>query len=432
MRAPANGRTLSAQRMERTPPRMTTAPWKTLPEIAGAAVAWPHKAPAAARRSFAIRGRPKPRRRDRRRRSAGGDVVEVAAVLFEVRVLRTREAVSRLVLLLLIDLRIVRSDGRFRSLTVIAAGFVIGTGIFVAVVPIAVAGALLGEVCAFPFGERELGGRQDEAGFANLLDQRRPGVLDAAARKDAVSAGLGLERASREARKELLGSHVGHVGVGADRLAVDAGSETAADAIGGAAAQHGLKNLDRRRLDERRVRGQLAALGDHAGDRLDRGVFVGADGDVVRRQSEHEKPDERLAGQPLASERLDERLGAHLADHLAALLGDVGTCPRLSGRSIPAIPGAGLRRLCGGGRRREIDLADRAVSRVDGERDAVMSAGLAAPDPGRALRELGSAVVVDLNDFPVLRNVGFEPGELCANESVDVGRVSAVLVGRGE
>ena len=61
-----------------------------------------------------------------------------------------------------------------------------------------------------------------------------------------------------------------------------------------------------------------------------------------------------------------------------------------------------------------------------------MSAGLAAPDPGRALRELGSAVVVDLNDFPVLRNVGFEPGELRAKKGVDVGRVAAVLVGRGE
>src|SRR5208283_5287119 len=86
----------------------------------------------------------------------------------------------------------------------------------------------------------------------------------------------------------------------------------------------------------------------------------------------------------------------------------------------------------GGGRGREIDLADRPVSRVDGERDAVMSAGLAAPDPGRALRELGSAVIVDLNDFPVLRNVGFEPGELRAEKGLDVGRVAAVLVGRGE
>jgi len=47
---------------------------------------------------------------------------------------------------------------------------------------------------AFLFGERELGGRQDEPGFANLLDQRRTGVLDAGARKDAVAAGLGLER----------------------------------------------------------------------------------------------------------------------------------------------------------------------------------------------------------------------------------------------
>jgi len=78
------------------------------------------------------------------------------------------------------------------------------------------------------------------------------------------------------------------------------------------------------------------------------------------------------------------------------------------------------------------NLADRPVSRVDGERDAILFSGLAAPDPGRALRELGSAVVVDLNDFPVLRNVGFEPSELRAKKGVDVGRVTAVLVGRGE
>ena len=151
-----------------------------------------------------------------------------------------------------------------------------------------------------------------------------------------------LASASSAARErqdeELLGPHVREVGVGADRVAGDAGGKPAALAIGEAAVQHGLKNLDRRRVDERRVGGQLAALGDHADDRLDRGVFVGADGDVVRRQSEDEKPDERLAGQPLASERLDERLGAHLADHLAALLGDVGTRPGLSGRSIVAAP----------------------------------------------------------------------------------------------
>src|SRR5208337_5139095 len=39
------------------------------------------------------------------------DVIEVAAVLFEVRVRGTREAVSRLVLLFLIDVRVVPSDG---------------------------------------------------------------------------------------------------------------------------------------------------------------------------------------------------------------------------------------------------------------------------------------------------------------------------------
>src|SRR5208283_6037854 len=115
-----------------------------------------------------------------------------------------------------------------------------------------------------------------------------------------------------------------------------------------------------------------------------------------------------------------------------ALLGDVGTSPGLSGQSIAAVAVGGLRRLRSGGRRREIDLADRPVSRVDGERDAIMSAGLGAPDPGRTLREPGSAVFVDLNDFPVLGQVGFEPGELRAEKGVDVGRVAAVLVGRGE
>jgi hypothetical protein len=71
---------------------------------------------------------------------------------------------------------------------------------------------------------------------------------------------------------------VREVGVGADRVAGDAGSKAAALAIGEAAVQHGLKNLDRRRVDERGVGGQLAAVGDHADDRLDRGVFMGADG----------------------------------------------------------------------------------------------------------------------------------------------------------
>ena len=167
-------------------------------------------------------------------------------------------------------------------------------------------------------------------------------------------------------------------------------------------------------------------------DRLDRRVFVGADGDVVRRQGEQEEGDQGLIGQPLSSERLDERLGAHLADHFAALLGDVGTGLKLGGRSIFAGAGAGLRRLRSRGRRREIDLAHRSVSRVDGERDAVPLPGLAAPDPGRALREPGAAVFVDLNDFRVLRNVAFEPGELRAEKGVDVGREAAVLVGRGE
>ena len=53
---------------------------------------------------------------------------------------------SRLVLLLLIDVRIVRSDHGVCSLTAVAAGFVIAGGILVTDVPIGVAGALLGEV----------------------------------------------------------------------------------------------------------------------------------------------------------------------------------------------------------------------------------------------------------------------------------------------
>ena len=109
-----------------------------------------------------------------------------------------------------------------------------------------------------------------------------------------------------------------------------------------------------------------------------------------------------------------------------------GRVLRLSGRSIVAGAGAGLRRLRSGGRRREIDLADRPVSRVDGERDAILSCRVCRPRPGSRPSGAGRAVFVDLNDFPVLRNVGFEPGELRAEKGVDVGRVAAVLVGRGE
>ena len=83
-----------------------------------------------------------------------GDLVDVAIVVVEVRVLRSDGGRSGLAILILaVDL-----------------------------VVVSVAGALLGEVRAFLFGERELGGREDETGFANLLDQRSPGVLDAAMR----------------------------------------------------------------------------------------------------------------------------------------------------------------------------------------------------------------------------------------------------------
>ena len=75
-----------------------------------------------------------------------GDVIEVAAVPFEVRVPGTREVVSRLVLLLLIDVRIVRSDGGLHSLPAVAAGLVLARGVLVAGVSISVVGALLREV----------------------------------------------------------------------------------------------------------------------------------------------------------------------------------------------------------------------------------------------------------------------------------------------
>src|SRR5271166_7205661 len=79
---------------------------------------------------------------DRRR----GDVIEVAAVLFVVHVLRTGGKVGGLVAPVPIEVSIVGSDEGVRSLNAVAAGFVIGGGILVAAVPIGVAGALLGKV----------------------------------------------------------------------------------------------------------------------------------------------------------------------------------------------------------------------------------------------------------------------------------------------
>jgi hypothetical protein len=85
-----------------------------------------------------------------------------------------------------VDVRVLRSGGRVDGLIAL----LVALGLVVVGVP----GALVGEVRAFLFGERKLGGREDETGFANLLNQGRPGVLDAAARKNAMSAGLRLER----------------------------------------------------------------------------------------------------------------------------------------------------------------------------------------------------------------------------------------------
>jgi len=75
-----------------------------------------------------------------------GHVIEVAAALFEVRVLRTGGEVSPVVLLVQIEVRVVRDDQGVCGLKAVAAGLFIGGGIPVAVVPIGLAGALLGEV----------------------------------------------------------------------------------------------------------------------------------------------------------------------------------------------------------------------------------------------------------------------------------------------
>src|SRR5271166_6414802 len=122
-----------------------------------------------------------------------GHVAEAAAAVFEVRVVGTGGEVSTLVLFVQIDVGIVRADQGIRGPNAVAAGFDLGGSILADVVPIGAVGALLGEVRAFLFGERELRGWENEPGFANLLDQGRPSVLDTAARKDSVSAGLGLE-----------------------------------------------------------------------------------------------------------------------------------------------------------------------------------------------------------------------------------------------
>jgi len=81
---------------------------------------------------------------DRRR----GDVIEAAAVFFVVQVLRIGGKVGGLVAPFPIEVRIVRSDEGVRSLNAVAASFVIGGGILVALglVVVGVVGALLGEV----------------------------------------------------------------------------------------------------------------------------------------------------------------------------------------------------------------------------------------------------------------------------------------------
>ncbi len=123
-----------------------------------------------------------------------GHVIEVAAALFEVLVLRTGGEVSPLVLLVQIEVRVVRDHQGVRGPNAVAAGFVLRRS-----------GSPSWRSLGFPVRSARIVWPGGCDGFREPPRSGRPGVLDAAARTNAISACLRLERG---AKREPIDLHL--------------------------------------------------------------------------------------------------------------------------------------------------------------------------------------------------------------------------------
>ncbi|MNI34169.1 hypothetical protein D3C73_881520 [compost metagenome] len=128
-----------------------------------------------------------------------------------------------------------------------------------------------------------------------------------------------------------------------------------------------------------------------------------------------------------------QSVGSEIADHVLALLGDIGACLRRCGAIAINDVVATRRRATLWFRRLRhpvVDGLDLAVS-VEIEARMVRFGGLAV-DLARLLRQFRLAPAVHLDDGAALRQVRRHPFMLGAKIAFDIGGVAAVLIGRRE
>jgi hypothetical protein len=203
-----------------------------------------------------------------------------------------------------------------------------------------------------------------------------------------------------------------------------------------AARQHVDQGRTRDLLQRVAIEGEFAVLPDQprgvsANSRIAVGV-AGGDGDVLAGERQHEQPEECVILNRRAGEGFMKGVGAQVANHFHALARNIG--PWL--RHGPDLVGRGLIGLGG--------LAFRLLRLWHPESDGLNLAfaieipagaiGLArlAPDPLGLGRQLGLARLVHLDHRAALRQMIGYPLVLCAKESLHIGCVAAVLVGRRE
>ncbi len=163
-------------------------------------------------------------------------------------------------------------------------------------------------------------------------------------------------------------------------------------------------------------------------------ICAGVDADILAGERQDHQRHQHIILDRRATERIVQGISAEIADHVVALLRDVGPgfrrgdCVGVIAASDRSVANSTLRlRRLGHAVVHRLDLA----VTIEVERRKV-GLGRLAVNLGSLLRQFRLAPAVDLDDRAALRQVARHPFVLGAKKTFDIGGVATVLVGRCE
>lgn len=195
---------------------------------------------------------------------------------------------------------------------------------------------------------REARRSMDEVLVFEMLDERCTSFTNLGPRLHGCLGARCFQCLAGQALEELLRTHVRQEFIGSDSLAGDARDHTAVRHT--AAAR---QNVDQHRAngDPKRVtiEGELAMLIEQ-GDRMarealagiKRSICTGVDADVLPGEGQNHESHQHVILDRRAAERIMERVGAKISDHVMALLGHVGANLRRGDRIVVIVARGGF------------------------------------------------------------------------------------------